>query len=77
MTGFDMWGNGVLATILFWIVVTGLAFLVLREILASPHHRDAVKVKRSPLELAKERYARGELLREEYQSILDDLKELQ
>ena len=76
MMGFDMWSSGILSMTLFWIVVVILAVLVLREIFASPNRQDAVKVKRSPLKLAEERYARGELSREEYQSILDDLKEL-
>ena len=78
MMNFGMWGGGALSMILFWIVVVVLAILVLRGVFSVPHGRhEQSKVKRSPAALAKERYARGEISREEYQTILDDLKELQ
>ena len=78
MMNFGMWGSGALSMILFWIVIVVLAILVLRGVFTSPPERHVeVKRKRSPAALAKERYARGEISREEYQTILDDLKELQ
>jgi putative membrane protein len=76
MMNFAAWGNGMLPMILFWIVIIVLAILVLRTIFTSPAEHDGEKVKRSPAALTKERYARGEISRDEYQSILDELKEL-
>ncbi|MBZ0298417.1 MAG: SHOCT domain-containing protein [Anaerolineae bacterium] len=78
MMNFGMWGGGALSMILFWIVVVVLAILVLRGVFGVPRGRhEQAKVKRSPAALVQARYARGEISREEYQTILNDLKEMQ
>lgn len=72
----EAWGAGTLTMILFWGIVVVLALLLLRVLFTSPHPIDMEKAKRSPTAFAKERYARGEISRGEYQTIVDDLEEM-
>lgn len=76
MMNFAVMGNGMLGMVVFWIMLIVLAILVWRGIFTAPDQHVVEKVKRSPAALAKERYARGEISRDEYQTIVDDLEEL-
>lgn len=75
MMNFGAWGSGAVWMILFWIFVVGLAVFFFRRTFTAPDQPEPVKVKRSPVGLVRERYARGEISRDEYQTILDDLDE--
>lgn len=58
---------------LFWAAVIGLiVWLVVRAAGGSPPQERGP----SPLEIARERYARGEISREEFQRIVGDLRKL-
>lgn len=79
--GFDMWGSSFIAMILLWVIIIGVALWVLRLVFnpttqTHPQESDE-QHQRSPLDVAKERYARGELSRDEFQTICDDLDHIQ
>lgn len=52
----------------FWVGVAALAFW------AVPAFRSESSSRRAPIDIAKERYARGEISREQLQQITDDLR---
>jgi putative membrane protein len=74
-----MWLFGGLMMLLFWGGLLALAFFAIRAILRSgnaggerhPSHDH----RENSLEILKQRYARGELSREEYLAIRKDLEE--
>ena len=67
MMGWGAW----IVMILFWILVFyGLAMLVSRR---SPDKDRPGPVDKKPLDIVKERYARGEIRREEYEQMKRDL----
>ena len=75
------WLLGGLLMLLFWIVVIVLTFLIIRAVLhpggatyQGPTAGPAVRNERA-LEILKERYARGEITREQYQEMRHDLEE--
>lgn len=73
--GFDMWGGGIWM-VFFWIVVVGLAVWGLK-LLFSPGARSNQQPPAptsSALEIARIRYSRGEISREEYLAIVEDLQ---
>lgn len=72
MHGFGMWGGG-FWMIVFWIAVVVLAVWFLRSLFSQQPQSDAQV--RSPRDIAKARYASGEISRDEYQEILNTLKE--
>ena len=76
---------GILVVILFWILVIALAFFAVRALLRStntpndrnypPDHLTARPGGSSAaLDILKERYARGEITRDEYQAMRRDLE---
>lgn len=73
--GFVGWGMGFgfVFMLLFWgLVILGIAALIRRLMTSSspsPGSRD-----KSPLEIVQERYARGEINREEYEQKKRDLE---
>lgn len=71
--GWSM-GSGGLWTIL--LVIAGFAFIVwgLQVLFSSRPLRQQDLPERSPEEVARRRYARGEISREDYLSILEDLE---
>lgn len=66
-----VWGG--LMALLFWGSIIALAVWVIHS-LVRPDHGDAAR-QRTPLEIAQERYARGEISREEFEQIRKDLRE--
>jgi putative membrane protein len=77
--GWGGWFWGALIMLLFWGLVMALTVLVIRAI-ARPGRRDEGDRYyggrgSSSLELLKERYARGEISREEYLNMKRDLEE--
>lgn len=72
MYGFDMWGGG-FWMIVFWIAIIVLAVWFLRTLFAQNQQTSSEPP--SPMEIAKARYASGEISSDEYYEILDNLKE--
>ncbi len=67
------WGFGGIWMIIFWAIIVGL---VVWGIVALARHSGTNPVPvddRRPLEIAKERYARGEISKEDYERIKRDI----
>ena len=71
MDGWDhhSWVGGVFG-LLFFLLIVALAIYVLRS-LAGSHHNHAQT--REPLDIAKERYAKGEINKQEFEERKKDL----
>ncbi len=74
MDGFTGWGMGlgVVFMLLFWLLVI-LGILALARWLQSPSSRDPATRGKTPLEIVQERYARGQIDRDEYEQKKRDL----
>ena len=80
--GMGVGGWGLLGGLVFLVFVGGLIVLgvivlaaISRYRSAAPRQEGSLPVARSgnAVEILKERYARGEITKEEYQNVLDDL----
>lgn len=71
MGGYGLWGG--LVMLLFWGVIIVLVVTVVRWLIESRHPRIHEPSNRA-LEILEERYARGEIKREEYLQRREDLK---
>ncbi len=72
--GFGWWGMGLgfIFMLLFWVlVILGIAALI--RWLMTPSSPSRSSHNRTPLEIVQERYARGEINREEYEQKKRDL----
>ncbi|GIK65691.1 MAG: hypothetical protein BroJett018_34850 [Chloroflexota bacterium] len=71
--GFGMWG-GWLVMLLFWFLLFSLAI----SVLTSLFHRDSTSRYSmdsfDPRRIVQERYAKGEISREEYLALMNDFK---
>jgi len=75
--GFDGWGmfwGGGLLMILFWIGVIALIVWGLKALLTNERAPQRPSPTLSALDIAKARYARGEISREEYLALIADLQ---
>ena len=74
-----MWLFGGVMMLLFWGGLFALAFLAIRALLrsgsASDERQPSGEHRHNSLEILKERYARGEISREEYLAMRKDLQE--
>lgn len=80
MMGF---GSGIMGggfSIIFWIVIIGVVYYFFKEYNRKNHHRHDDKREighrideDNPEELARQRYAKGEISKEELNEILDNL----
>ncbi len=75
---FGMWGGSFLGMILFGIVCITIAIWILGIVFNSsnqtnPQLERRLKQKRSPLKRLEQRYAQGEISREDYHAILNDV----
>jgi putative membrane protein len=62
---------GVLFSIVFWVGVIALVVWLITKLVK---HENSGKIeKQSPIDLAKERYARGEITKEEFEQLKKDL----
>ena len=70
MNGSD-WGWGIFM-MLFWVVVLVAIIYVVVRLLKS--HEAGTNQKSNPLDIAKERYAKGEITKEQFEQLKKDLK---
>jgi putative membrane protein len=68
--GWWMLGGGILM-VLFWAALTGL--VIWGVIRLTRHTGSNATTKQSPFDIAKERYAKGEINKEQYEQIKKDL----
>ncbi len=64
------WGFGGIIMILFWVGLVALIVWVVMKLSKGGE----TSSKRDPLDIAKERYAKGEISKEEFEQIKKDLK---
>ena len=81
MMGFGFGGLGLVLMIFFWVAIIGLAVWLLSSLFpraktTSSHLFTAQRSapSESPLEILKQRYARGEISRAEYEGVRRDLE---
>ena len=65
--GYGMGGVGWIAMLLFWIVIIAGTVLLVRYLPAGHGGEDAARKDRDPLDILKERYARGDIETEEFE----------
>jgi putative membrane protein len=65
------WGWGILM-ILFWLVVLVAIVYCVARLLKS--HESGTNQKSDPVDIAKERYAKGEITKEQFEQLKKDLK---
>ena len=75
--GFGFGGLGLILMLVFWLVIIGMAVWLLSNLF--PRATDAFKtgkkdLSESPMEILKQRYARGEISKAEYNEIQKDLQ---
>lgn len=73
MMGWGMGGYGWIFTILFWILII-IAFLALMKWFRSSHQLTGLNNDRTSLDILKERYAKGEIDKDEFDTKRKDLK---
>lgn len=66
--------NGLLWFILVIIPMIGVLFLIMYLILRESSGQRTVEGQRTPMDILKERYAKGEITSEQFQKISEDLK---
>jgi putative membrane protein len=75
MGGWGMGGFGIIFMIIFWgLVIVGLIFLIKWLIQVTKGEKDVIPGSSSALGILKERYARGEINREEFEKMKRDLQ---
>ncbi len=74
ISGFGMFGFGLISMILFWgLVIVGITLLV--KWIIKQYRVDRFYIEESPLEILKKRYARGEINKEEFEERKRELLE--
>ena len=70
-----MMGLGMIFMVFFWVLLIALLAWVVGVAAKGGYQSPRNAERPSPLEIASQRYARGEISREEYETIKKDLKE--
>jgi putative membrane protein len=73
MMGFSM-GYGGIWMILFWVLVIAGSIWLLTQLFPKSTNDSNVERREDPLQIVDERYARGELTKEEYTTLRSDLE---
>lgn len=76
ITGMGMF-SGWLLMALFWFTVIMLVIWGLRVLLVNEHSPSTREIPSTPLNIAQQRYAKGELSREEYLALVQDISQTQ
>ena len=71
--GFDMFGLGSIWMILFWVVIIGLIVWVVVRLTSRTTATPSNNPPTSALEILKQRYARGEISKAEFEEMRRDL----
>ena len=66
-------GMGLLWMIVFWAVIVTLLIMLFKRLVDSPSKKGKSGMNQSPKEILKERYAKGEIDKEEYLTKLEDV----
>lgn len=81
MMGFGMGGLGLIFMIVFWVTIIALAVWLLSSLFPQvksassfPSTAQRSEPPESPLEILKQRYARGEISKAEYEEMRRDLE---
>jgi putative membrane protein len=69
--GYGMGYGGIFIGLLFWIVLIVLAYFLIKSLIEKNKAQDVVH--KSALDIAKERYAKGEITKEELEEIKKNL----
>jgi putative membrane protein len=69
--GYGTGYGGIFLGLLFWIVIIVLAYLLIKSLIEKNKTQSAVG--KSALDIAKERYAKGEITKEELEEIKKNL----
>jgi putative membrane protein len=72
--GYGWMGFGWIIMVLFWVLVIG-GVIALARWFGTRDREDADSRRRTPLEILQERYARGEIERDEYEQKRRELEE--
>jgi putative membrane protein len=72
MNGND-WGWGIFM-MFFWLIVLVVIAVVVMRLLREHHHHTGDTQKSEPLDFVKERYAKGEITKEQFEQLKKDLK---
>ncbi|MBE2199483.1 MAG: SHOCT domain-containing protein [Anaerolinea sp.] len=79
MTGFGMGFGSAIWMIIFWVIIIGggiwLLAAIFPRISTSTSAEGRTELKDDPLAILKNRYARGELSKEEFETIRHDLEQ--
>ncbi|GAB6137973.1 SHOCT domain-containing protein [Halanaerobaculum tunisiense] len=59
---------------IFWLVIIGLVIYLVKNNNNSLNNNHQIKSKEDPMEIARKRYAEGEITKEELQEIREELK---
>ena len=74
MGGYGVgWGFGGIFMILWWVLIIG-GIVVLVRWLSNTSGRSHPTSEKTPLDILKERYARGEITRETYEQMRSDIR---
>jgi putative membrane protein len=66
--------NALLWAILVLIPFVGILFLIIYVVIRETKGQNGSQKEKSPMDIVKERYAKGEISSEEFQKIKEDLK---
>lgn len=72
MRGYSPWIGGGLWMMFFWLILLGLGLYWLFSVLSN---RSPLAPRREIMDILKERYARGEITKEQYEEMKKDLSE--
>lgn len=69
--GYGMGYGGMFLGLIFWIIVIAVAYMLIKKLMEQNKSQTEVK---SGLDIAKERYAKGEITKEEFEEMKERLK---